>query len=85
MDIKERKIVDMLTNDSVSILTQQFVELDGKLEQIGQNHRISYVNSGSGREELQKNESTDVINAVLALWGNEPSIEESEVTNEQEG
>lgn len=85
MDIKERKIVDMLTNDSVSILTQQFVELDGKLEQIGQNHRISYVNSRSGREELQKNESTVVTNAVLALWGDKPSIKESEVTNEQEG
>ena len=35
MEIKEEKTVDMLTNQSVSILTQKFIEINGVRSQIG--------------------------------------------------
>lgn len=81
MDIKEKKTVDMLTKDSVSILTQKFIELDGVNTQVGSNHRCSYSNSVYGRSELTKNEPTDVVNAVLAIWGDVTTITEDSIEN----
>lgn len=74
MDVIEKKTVDMLTKDSVSILTRKFIEIDGQEMQIGENHRCSYVNSEDGRADLLDNEPEAVVNAVMAIWGNEPSI-----------
>ena len=76
MEIKEKKTVDMLTNDSVSILTRKFAEIDGVEAQIGQDHRRAYVNSKTGRSGLQENEPEEVVNAVFSIWGDTPTIEE---------
>lgn len=81
MDIIEKKTVDMLTTDSVSILTQKFIDVDGKQEQVGSNHRCSYVNSENGRQNLQDNEPEEVVTAVMAIWGDSPTVEE-QVTDE---
>ena len=78
MEIKEKKTVDMLTTDSVSILTQKFIYVDGVETQVGENHRCSYVNSKTGRNALQKQEPKDVVNSVFAIWGNAPTINEEE-------
>lgn len=78
MDIKEKKTVDMLTIYSVSILTQKFVDIDGKEMQVGENHRRAYVNSETGRNELQGSEPEEVVNAVMAIWGDAPTIKEHE-------
>lgn len=74
MEIKENKTVDMLTKDTVSILTQKFITIDGVDQQVGENHRQAYVNSQSNREELQANEPESVVNAVFAIWGDVPTI-----------
>ena len=54
MEIKEKKTVDMLTTDSVSILTQKFIDVDVVETQVGENHRCAYANSATGRQNLQK-------------------------------
>lgn len=74
MEIKEKKTVDMLTTDSVSILTQKFIEVDGVETQFGQNHRCAYTNSKAGRKELQEIEPIDVVSSVLSIWGNKPTV-----------
>ena len=76
MEIKEKKTVDMLTTDSVSILTQKFIEVNGVETQVGENHRCSYANSSTGRQDLQKKEPQDVVKSVFAIWGNAPTINE---------
>ena len=76
MEIKEKKTVDMLTTDSVSILTQKFIEVDGVETQVGENHRCAYTNSTTGRQNLQKQEPKDVVNSVFAIWGDSPKINE---------
>ena len=48
MEVKEKKTVDMLTPDGVSIMTSQLVSLDGEMVQIGEPHRRAYANSLSG-------------------------------------
>lgn len=84
MDIIETKTIDMLTTDSVSILTQKFVEIDGVNQQVGNNHRCSYQNSVNGRKALEDNEPTNVIASILAIWGDTPTIVETEVEVEPE-
>ena len=76
MKIKEKKTVDMLTTDSVSILTQKFIDVDGVETQVGENHRCAYTNSTTGRQDLQKQEPQDVVNSVFAIWGDVPTINE---------
>ena len=78
MEIKEKKTVDMLKKDSVSILTQKFIYVGGVETQVGENHRCSYVNSKTGRNALQKQEPHDVVNSVFAIWGDVPTINEEE-------
>ena len=75
MEIKEKKTVDMLTTDSVSILTQKFIDVDGVETQVGENHRCSYANSETGRNDLQSAEPEEVVNAVFAIWGDTPTIQ----------
>lgn len=79
MKIEEKKTVDMLTTESVSILTQKFIEEDGEMLQVGKNHRRAYINSQSGREVLEVNEPEDVVNAVFAIWGDTPTVVEPEL------
>lgn len=74
MNIEEKKTLDMLTTESVSILTQKFIEEDGEMLQVGKNHRRAYANSQSGREDLEENEPKDVVAAVFAIWGETPTI-----------
>lgn len=76
-NMETKKIVDMLTADSVSILTQKFMKDDGEIVQVGKNHRKGYVNSGPGRAELQEKEPPEVVEAVLAIWGDTPTVEYS--------
>lgn len=85
MDIETRKTVDMLTKDSVSVLTQNFIEFEGKTQQVGGNHRRAYTNSISGRAEITESEPEDVIAAVMAMWGDMPTVEEIEPEEESEG
>lgn len=82
MDIETKKTVDMLTKDSVSILTQYFTELNGQTQQVGENHRRAYVNSVEGRIDLIENEPNNVSNSVLAIWGDTPTVSTAEETSE---
>ena len=74
MEIKEEKTVDMLTIQSVSILTQKFIEINGVRSQIGDGHRCAYVNSETGRSDLQGTEPEEIVNAVFAIWGESPTV-----------
>lgn len=78
IQIIPKTTIDMLTPDSVSILTQNGVEIDGQWVQVGENHRRAYVNSAVNRAELAENEPEYVVNAVMAVWGDEATVEETE-------
>lgn len=72
MEIKEEKTVDMLTNQSVSILLKSLLNY-------GVRHRLArdidvYVNSETGRSDLQGTEPEEIVNAVFAIWGESPTV-----------
>lgn len=68
MEIKERITLDMLTKDSVSVLRQKFVIIDGAEMQVGGNVRNAYMNCENDREILKAELSEDYYNAVMAVW-----------------
>lgn len=68
MEIKERITLDMLTKDSVSVLRQKFVIIDGTEMQVGGNVRNAYMNCENDREILKAELSEEYCNAVMAVW-----------------
>ena len=82
MEITNKVTVDMLTSESVSILTQQFVDIDGQLTQVGKNHRKAYVNTEAGRKAIESEQDENTVQAVFAMWGDKPIVEVEATTQE---
>ena len=72
--MNEEKIVDMLTKNSVSIVTRKSIEVEGQTFQLGIDHRRAYVNSTQGRAEIAAEQPTYVVAAVMAIWGDTPLV-----------
>lgn len=81
--ITEQKEITLLTKYSVSILTKKFIEIEGKEYQIGENHRVAYVNSAKDREKLKNEQPENVVTAVMSIWGSEPLIKDKKPKNNQ--
>lgn len=67
----------MLRQDSVSVKTQQFAIVEDVQYPIGQPHRKAYVNSVMGREEVASELPEAQQNAIFAVWGDSPTVEET--------
>ena len=69
MELKEKITLDMLTKDSISTF-------NGEEMQVGGNIRNAYMNSKTGREQLKTVLSDEYYNAVMAVWGDNPTVDE---------
>lgn len=68
--------LDMLTKTSVNVKTQKYIE-DGGIEYVvGEPHRKAYVNSERGRAEIAAELPEPYLSAVLAVWGENPTVSE---------
>lgn len=77
MEIQTKITLDNLTENSVSVLTQQFAEINGQTVQIGTNHRNAYINSEYGRIELAVKLQEPYLSSVMAVWGENPTVTET--------
>lgn len=68
MEITEKITLDMLTQDSVSVLRQKFIDIDGVQTQVGYNIRNAYINDENGREMLGEILPEEYYNAVMTVW-----------------
>ena len=84
MELKEKITLDMLTKDSVSVLRQHFLTFNGEEMQVGGNIRNAYMNSKSGREQLKTVLSDEYYNAVMAVWGDNPTVDEPMIEESEE-
>ncbi len=88
MEVVEKITLDMLTPDSVSVLKQQFVNINGSLVQAGSNIRNAYINSTTGREDVKNVLTEPYLSSVMAVWGSNPTvsdpIDSTENNNESE-
>lgn len=76
MEIKEKITLDRLTTDSVSILKQQYITVDGTDFMIGDNIRNAYMNTATEREILRNSLPEEFFNAITAIWGDAPTVAE---------
>lgn len=76
--MNEKYTLDMLTQDSVSVKTQKYVEVEGAEYPIGEPHRRAYVNSEAGRAAVEAELPEAQQNAIFAVWGDAPTVVEEE-------
>ena len=76
MELTTKITLDMLTQDSVSVLKQQFLTFNNVEMQVGGNIRNTYTNRISGRKLIKSILPNDYYNAVIAVWGDTPTVEE---------
>ena len=62
--------IDRLTKDSVSIIKQTFIDLNGIETQVGENWRRSFVNIDTDRAEMSNLLGVDSIeySVIIQLW-----------------
>ena len=70
--------LDMLTEKSVRVKTQRYVEDGGVEYAVGDPHRCAYVNSERGREAIAAALQEPYLSAVMAIWGDTPNVVETE-------
>ena len=73
----EKIILDMLTQDSVSVIKQKCVLVDGEEYHIDAPWRRAYVNSAQGRAQVQAEVPEPYRSAIFAVWGDTPTVTES--------
>ena len=66
--------LDMLTETGVSVKTQKYIEDGGVEYAVGEPHRRAYVNSERGRAEIAEELPEPYLSAVLAVWGETPTV-----------
>ena len=76
MELTTKITLDMLTQDSVSVLKQQLLTFNDVEMQVGGNIRNTYTNCISGRKLIKSILPNDYYNAVIAVWGDTPTVEE---------
>lgn len=67
--------LDELNQNSVSVATKKYIEEDGIKYFIGDIHRRAYVNSEEGRREINNELGEPYLSAVMAVWGDSPTVE----------
>lgn len=70
----EKYTLDLLTRDSVSVKKQTYMEYMEQLYPIGEPWRRAYVNNESGRKQIVDELPQTEVNAIMAMWGNTPTI-----------
>lgn len=78
--------LDLLNSNSVSVKTVEKAKVNLVERTIG-TYRKAYVNSPIGRQQIIDDLSEQYANAVLAVWGDEPTVTDpaAPVNSESEG
>ena len=76
--MKIRYELDRLITNSVSVKMQNYTEINGKVYDVGRPIRRAFVNSSRGRSEVSLELPQVQQNAIFAVWGNEPTVDETE-------
>jgi len=77
-NVEEKITLDMLTTDSVSIKKQNYTTVDGIEYPVGDPWRRAYINSSSGRTALQAEVANPYKTAIMAVWGDTPTVTDPE-------
>lgn len=73
----EKYTVDMLNQDSVSVKKETYIDYMGQQYPIGEPWRRAYINSIRGREQVIAELPQAQVNAIMAVWRDAPTVNES--------
>lgn len=71
----EKYTLDNLNQDNVSVSKQTYIDYMGQLYPIGEIWRRAYVNDDIGRQQVINELPIAQVNAIMAVWGDEPTVE----------
>lgn len=77
MEIRTKIYLDALTENSVTVKSQRYIVVEGEEMNIGEIHAKAYPNGEGGRTELMAELPEPFVTAVLAVWGDAPTVEET--------
>ena len=66
--------IEGLTTDYVGVVTRKYIDYEGTRYEVGVRHRKAYANSEAGREELFNELREPYYSAVMAVWGDTPTL-----------
>ena len=72
----EKYTLDMLNQDSVSVKKQTYIDYMGQQYPIGEIWRRAYINDIRGRQQIVDELPVAQVNAIMAVWGDIPTITE---------
>ena len=64
--------LEQLTQKSVNVVINEFIEIDGQTYPLGGNQRVCYNNIPRDRARLQDVLPIEYVNAIFAIWGDTP-------------
>ena len=73
MKTKKEYTLEHLTTESVNVVTVSTATIDKERREVGRS-RMAYVNSPTGRKQLTDKLPEEYVKAVLALWGENPTV-----------
>jgi hypothetical protein len=69
----EQIALDMLTATTVSVRRERTIEVEGEILSLTP-HRKAYMNSPSGRQQVQAEIPEPYQSAIFAVWGESPTV-----------
>ena len=73
MKIQKDYSLEQLTAESVNVVEISIATINKKPHEIGRS-RMAYVNSPMGRKQLTDKLPEEYVKAVMALWGENPTV-----------
>ena len=71
-------ILDNLNQNSVSVAKQTYIDYMGQKYPIGEIWRRAYMNNAQGRQQIVDELPQAQVNAIMAVWGDVPTVTEAE-------
>jgi len=75
-NIVDEYTLDLLTSTTVSVIKQSYIRIDVSSDPVpyGERSRTAYQNSQSDRDKLESFLPESHFNAIVSMWGPEPTI-----------
>ena len=76
MEIRKEISISQFTEKNVSIVTKEYITIDGVEQQLGKTKRICYNNCPYDRQRMQSSLPEEYVNKILAVWGDQALLDD---------
>lgn len=76
METRKEISISQFTEKNVSIVTKEYITIDGVEQQLGKTKRICYNNCPYDRQRMQSSLPEEYVNKILAVWGDQALLDD---------